>query len=123
LNIPEGVSVQEACALASFLSLKIERENNLEEGDPRGIKLVVENLKKFGFTPNEESKSGHYHLTYEYSLAKKYNLDEECPELDSCLDLFVVDGDFKMFKKTNLSDRYEEWFTPVIEPKKVSKKR
>ena len=62
LNIPERVTLEEACALASYLSLKVERENNLEECDPRTIPLVVEKMKSFGFTENDEKNMAEYAL-------------------------------------------------------------
>lgn len=121
LNIPNGVSLEEACALASYLSLKIERENNLEECDPRGVALVVKKMKNFGFTENKDKNIGYHHSTYEYNPFAKYILDNACPIIDNCFDLFVVDGDVKCFEKTNLNDRYVEWFTPITDVKKVSK--
>ena len=121
LSIPEGVTLEESCALASYLSLKVERENNFEECDPRTIPLVIEKMKSFGFTENDEKNIGYHHQTSTYSPFKKYNLDTTCPTIDGCLDLFVVDGDVKCFEKTSLNDRYVEWFTPSIKEKDIKK--
>ena len=121
LNIPAGISLDDAFALASYLSLKVERENNLEECDPRGVALVSEKLKNYGFTENEDQNIGYHHSTYEYRPFAKYVLSKICPRIDGCLDLFVVDGDIECFEKTSLNDRYVEWFTPSIKEKDISK--
>lgn len=114
LNIPSEMDYEEIYGLIWYLSSKSKREPTINATDDKTrIDYVVSKLKENGFTENEgEQGVGYHHVTASYSPFRKYNLDSDCPKIDSCLDLFVVDGDKKLFNKTSLSDRVIKGFAP-----------
>lgn len=118
-NIPNDMELQKVCDIISFVSLKVEKENNLEQCSKEGFILTNQILKQNVFEEVEGYKSGYAHVTNSYSPFKKINLNNICPEIDSCMDLFVVDGNVKLFNKTSLKDRYVEWFVNKPETKEI----
>ena len=126
-HIPNDMELQKVCDIISFVFLKVEKDNNLEKCSKEGFILANQILKESLFEKVEGYKSGYAHVTSSYNLLKKLNLDNMCPAIDSCIDLFVMDGDAKLFGKTSLKDRYVEWFVKNPETKEikqsVSKKR
>lgn len=119
-NIPNDVTLDKLCELVSITMLKVEKEKNLEECSRESFLATNRLLKERYLKVVEGYKSGCHHTTYNYVPFKKYNLDNLCPEIDSCLDLFVVDCDERLFNKTSLKDRYIEWFNE--KPKEVNLK-
>lgn len=114
-NIPNNMTLDELCELVSVTMLKVEKEKNLEECSRESFIETNKLLKKHVLKPDLNYKSGYSHVTFRYVPFKKYDLNNCCPEIESCLDLFVVDCDEKLFNKTSLKDRYVEWFVPQKE--------
>ena len=114
LNIPCDMDYEEVYGLIWYLSSKSKRETTINfTDDKERIRYIIRKLRENGFTENEgEPGVGYHHVTAEYSPFRKYNLDSDCPKIDSCLDLFVVDGDRRLFNKTSLSDRAIKGFSP-----------
>ncbi len=116
-TLPKNMPIEDACKVISYLSEKVEQENNLEPACPKSLKLVSEELHYYGFTKNYDCWSGFisgtcYYLPRMIQLAKP--LQRAYNHRNNAIDLFTVSGDFELFKQTMLYDRYFEWFTPGI---------
>ena len=120
--LPENMSIKDACKVISYLSELIEQKHNLEPACPKSVSLVSKELQHYGFKKMEDSWSGYIHGTCFYTsraiellptLQRVYN------QGNGAVDLFTVGGDFKLFKRTNLYNRYFEWFTSGITKEEV----
>ena len=121
LTVPSNMELKDVCNLVSYLSIECEKNSGFFECDPRAVVLVQEELIKRGFIPNKKDKGSYYHSTHRYVPLKKYNLDEALPEIEDCLDLFIVDGNSKLFNKTTLNDRYFDWYNESVSKADVTK--
>ncbi len=120
-RLPRDMSIEDACKVVSYLSEKVERENNLEPASEKSVAMVSNELTKYGFERVESKEHGHYHAVSEYIpfhniRAKCFPI---CEKIDGVVDLFTVDGDVKLFKKSDLHDRYFDWFTAGISKDEV----
>ena len=115
--LPENMSIENACKVVSYLSELVEQKNKLEPACPRSVSLVDNELERYGFIRIKDSWSGYIHSTCYYTsraiellptLQRVYN------QGNGVVDLFSIGGDFKLFKRTNLYNRYFEWFTSGI---------
>ena len=121
LIIPNGMSVKDACNVTTYFSMKNELDNDLNECEPKCVKLIHEDLKKIGFVENKEDELGYIHSTKRHLVFKKHNLDHILPEVEGCLDLFVVDCNEKLFNKTSLGKRYCPWYNIDVKESEVRK--
>lgn len=121
LTIPNGMSVEDACNVATYFSMKNELDYELEECEPKCVKLVHEDLKKVGFVENKEDELGYVHSTHRHSIFKRYDLDNILPKAEGCLDLFVVDGNYRLFQKTSLIKRDFPWYNMEIKENEIKK--
>lgn len=120
--IPQGMTLEQACKVISYLSEKIEGEKQLEPACPKSLRLTSEELSKYGFSKVDGYWSGYNSSTsYDYSRA----IDLPTPmqfafnKGSLSIDLFSVGGDFELFKQTKLYNRYFEWFTSGITEEEV----
>ena len=56
-RIPEGMNIEEACRVISYLSDKVEHENKITPASERSVAAVSGILSKYGFTPLEDKHS------------------------------------------------------------------
>lgn len=113
-KIPEGMSLKDACKVISFLSVKIEKEYNLEPASEKSVAAVSKILESFGFEKIDGYDHGHIHtvLTLDNPFKRiKTTVEQCCGKIDGVADLFTINADFKLFQRTDLYDRYFEWFT------------
>lgn len=120
-RLPHGMTIEDACKVVSYLSEKVERENDLEPASEKSVAMVSNELTKYGFERVESKEHGHYHAVSEYIpfhniRAKCFPI---CEKIDGVVDLFTVGGDVKLFKKSDLHDRYFDWFTAGISKDEV----
>ena len=114
-RLPRDMSIEDACKVVSYLSEKVEKENDLEPASEKSVAMVSNELTKYGFERVESKEHGHYHAVAEYIPFTKIRASIPMSmEIDGVVDLFSVGGDFKMFKKSDLHDRYFNWFTAGI---------
>lgn len=111
--LPENMSIENACKVISYLTESIVRKHNFKSACPRSVSLVENELDRYGFKRIGDGWSGHIFYTsreieFSPSLQRVYN------QGNSAVDLFTVGGDFKLFKRTNLYNRYFKWFTSGI---------
>ena len=119
-RLPNEMTLEEACKVISYLSDKLEKENNLEPGCEQSVAMVSHILDKFGFEKVESSEHGHYHCISDYSpihrIQSPFNI---CNPIEGVVDLISVGGDFKIFKKTKVSERYFDWYTPNVTKEEI----
>lgn len=118
--LPRGMTIEDACKVVSYLSEKVEKEFNYEPASEDSVAMVSKKLRDFGFDKKEGCPHGHFHAVGKYPLFSKIKSSfEACDEIESVVDLFSVGGDFKVFKKTELHDRYFDWFTPNVTEQEI----
>ena len=67
-RLPKDMSMDDACRVVSYLSEKVERENNIEPGCENSVSLVVSVLSDYGFEKiNEKGEHTHIHIVSEFS--------------------------------------------------------
>ena len=115
--LPENMSIENACKVVSYLSELVEQKHNLEPACPRSVVLVDNELEKYGFKRVRDGWSGYIHGTCYYTsraIELSPTLQRVYNQGNGAVDLFTVGGEFKLFKRTSLYDRYFEWFTSGI---------
>ena len=120
-RLPNEMSIEDACRVVSYLSEKVESENNLEPASEKSVAMVSKLLTTYGFEKVESKEKGYYHAVSDYKPFEKIrtNFLPACEEIKGVVDLFTVGGDFKVFKKSDLYDRYFDWFTEGITKQEV----
>lgn len=115
-KLPDGMNIEDALGVISYLSGKIEKENNLQHACEKSVDLTSKILSDYGFEKIETDKKGHYHAVAEYVplMQIKATNFPACKQINGAVDLFTVGGDFKIFKNTDLYERYFNWFKKGI---------
>lgn len=115
--LPENMSIENACKVISYLSELVEQKHNLEPACPRSISLVDNELENYRFKRVGDGWSGYIHGTCYYTsraIELSPTLQRAYNQGNRAIDLFTIGGDLKLFKRTNLYNRYFEWFTSGI---------
>lgn len=119
-RLPNEMRIEDACKVVSYLSEKVESENNIEPASEKSVAMVSNELTKYGFERVESKEHGHYHAVSEYIPFTKIRTSIPVSRgIDGVVDLFSVGGDFKMFKKSDLHDRYFNWFTAGVTEQEI----
>ena len=119
-KIPKDMSIEDALKVISHLSEGIESELNIEPASERSVSVLSKVLTDFGFEKVEGYYHGHSHAVSKYNPLSKINITlPECEKIDGVIDLFTVGGDFRLFNKSNLQDRYFNWFTEGISKNEI----
>ncbi|MBO5910464.1 MAG: hypothetical protein J6Q15_03035 [Clostridia bacterium] len=117
-KLPDGMNIEDACKVVSYLSEKVEAENNLIPASENSVAMVSNILKDYGFSKIEGYPHGHCHMVQEYSYGSK--LVGQKASINGVVDLFSVGGDFGLFKKSDLYDRYFNWFTESVTKEEIN---
>lgn len=123
-RLPIDMTVEDACKVISYLSEKVEKEYDFEPASQSSVAMVSKLLEKYGFDKVEGHVHGYSHAIQEYHAQRRINVTSGHPhkeKVDGIVDLFTVGGDFKLFKKSNLNDRYFNWFTEGVTREEVEK--
>ena len=119
-RLPYEMTIEDACRVVSFLSEKVENENNIEPASEQSVAMVSKGLASFGFDRVESRPHGHIHTVSEYDPMRRIQSEAlGCGEIDGVVDLFTIGGDFKVFKRSDLYDRYFDWFTEGVSQQEV----
>ena len=131
--LPSGMSMKEACKVVSYLSEKVEREDNLDEASPSSVAKVSNILEQYGFKKVENCPHGRFHRTKDIhgnflssfstfeDVDEQSKVDDVLAEKPGVVDLFTVGGDFRLFTRTPMDKRYFEWFTPRVKKEEIEK--
>lgn len=118
--LPENMTVEDANKVVSYLTEKVEKENNIIPCTEKSVAMVSSILEQYGFQRIEGVEHGHYHALTVYDSFRRI-----CPALpvgdnySGTLDLFTVSGDVKLFERSCLNSRYFDWFTPRVSKKEI----
>lgn len=119
-RLPHNMSMEDACKVVSYLSDKVEKENDLEPACEKSVIMVSNILENYGFSKVESKEKGHYHAISEYIPFHTTRATFPATEkIEGVVDLFTVGGDFKVFKKTDLYDRYFDWYSEGISQQEI----
>lgn len=131
--LPSGMSMKDACKVVSYLSEKVEREDNLDEASPSSVAKVSNILEQYGFKKVENCPHGRFHRTKDVhgnflssfstfeDVDEQIKVDDVLAEKPGIVDLFTVGGDFRLFTRTPMDKRYFEWFTPRVKREEIEK--
>ena len=131
--LPSGMSMKDACKVVSYLSEKVEREDNLDEASPSSVAKVSNILEQYGFKKVENCPHGRFHRTKDVNVNllssfstfedvdEQIKVDDVLAEKPGVVDLFTVGGDFRLFTRTPMDKRYFEWFTPRVKREEIEK--
>ena len=117
-TLPKGMEIEDACKVVSFLSEKVENENNIEPASENSVAKVSQILTDYGFVKNEGYYHGHAHEVEEPSVYLISTRNFANP-INGVVDLFTVGGDFELFRKSDLNDRYFNWFTEGVTKQEI----
>ncbi len=107
---PKDMSFKNIISVISYLSDKVEKENNYNPGSRESVNEVDRILDNFGFKREKsEVLAGHYHMVSDYNK-RKIGIIPQAQHIDKVIDLFTIGGDFKLFKKTELYKSYFDWY-------------
>ena len=89
--LPEGMSFENAFKVISYLSEKVEKENDIEPASQHSVAMVSHLLESYGFKKDERSKQGYNHSTREAKLVKKIAINY-CPDLLADAELYHINS-------------------------------
>ena len=110
--LPEGMSLKEACKVISYLSEKIEKEYNLEPGCRESLARVSRILENYGFKKTGRDYQNYLHMTMQLNGYNRIMLPLN--EVKGCANLYTLNGNSSLFRRTNLYRDYFEWFTEGV---------
>lgn len=119
-KLPCNMSIKDACKVVSYLSDKIESEKKLTPGCEKSVAMVSSILNKYGFDKVESKEKGHHHTISDYHpLYKIKTAFPKLVESNRVIDLFTIGGSFELFQKSDLHDRYFEWYIEGVTKQEI----
>ena len=119
-RLPNGMTFEDAFKVVSYLSDKVETENNLEPASEKSVIMVSNILENYGFRKVEGEEKGHFHAVSSYVPFSKIKTAFPAGEqIEGVVDLFTVGGNFRTFKKTDLHKRYFDWYSKGVTAEKI----
>ena len=118
--LPESMTLEEACKVVSYLTDKIEAENNLLPCSEKAVAMVSKELENYGFKRVNEELFEHNHVVSAYEpLRRIRTILPVCQSYSGVVDLFTVSGDVRVFEHSDLSSRYFDWYTPKVHKQEI----
>lgn len=115
-KLPEGMTMQEAYKVISYISEFVEKTYNKEPASSDSVALTSYTLGSYGFEKIEGFPKGYTHSTEDYVGRGKVIEETTIP---ATRDLYTVGGDFGQFKKSNLYSKYFNWFVENVSLEEV----
>ena len=110
---PTGLRKNDIYKIISYICTKIEKDFNLEPASKKSFIKTCEALEKFGFKKTDDCKEFKAHSLI--TPTPFYKIKTEIEELPYCTDLITYNENVRgLFKKTDLSARYFDWFVEGI---------
>lgn len=116
-ELPDGMTMEQACKVVSYLSELVEREQNLEPASYESVGAVSHILKDYGFVKDEYIGKNLIHITANEWFVKNPKL--KVGKLNGVVDLITFNGNSACFKRSDLYDRYFNWFTENVSKNEV----
>lgn len=118
--LPDGMTIEDASKVVSYLSEKVEKENNIEPCTEKSVAMVGDILEEYGFQKVDNIECGHFHSVDKYNPFRKIgSFLPVCQKVAGVVDLFTVNGDLKLFHNSYFDSRYFDWFTPGVSKQEV----
>ena len=111
-RLPNGMTFEDAFKVVSYLSDKVETENNLEPASEKSVIMVSNILENYGFRKVDAVSSY-------VPFSKIKTAFPAGEQIEGVVDLFTVGGNFRTFKKTDLHKRYFDWYSKGVTAEKI----
>ena len=112
--LPKDMTKEEAFKLISYLHEENERLFDLKQDSKESVYAVAEQLKNLGFLEIRVTENNNFSYTQSVpKIGKPLHVDKYY-EIDGVTDLVTVNGDMKLFDKSNIATNYFEWFVPGV---------
>lgn len=119
-RLPKFMSIADACKVVSYLSDRVEVENDLVPVSKESVLMVSDILEDYGFSKIEGKDKISVHMVSDIGSSKKIEATYPfCGEIKGVADLFTVGGNFEVFKKSDLYDRYFNWYSAGVTEEEV----
>lgn len=116
--IPQGLSINDAYKIVSYECMNMAQHQGLAVESELTLTLASEQLPKYGFKPVENSQSGYLHYVTD-------NIQSPFPAAfqskAGTQDLFLIGGDYGLFKKSSNANRFAKWFKTGVSKKDIDK--
>ncbi len=112
-QLPDGMSLEDACKVISYLSEKVEKENHLEEASKKSVMTVSSILKDYGFKAVEGTEGNNVHGHGDY-LPPFVMPRSFCEKVEGVTDFITYNAPTLIFKLSGLGKRYFDWYTPNV---------
>ena len=114
-RLPDEMSIEDACKVVSYLSNMVETENDIEPASEKSVIAVSNILENYGFRKVESKEKGHFHAVSTFVPFSKIKTAFPAGQpIEGVVDLFTVGGDFRVFKRSDMHDRYFDWYTENV---------
>lgn len=117
-KLPKGMTIKQACKVVSYLSEKVEKENDLNPASKESVGMVSHILEDYGFEKNLNIPHEYQHFIAGSAFIKKPDIGKK--GIEGVVELFTYGGSSSCFKRSDLYPRYFEWFTPNVSEKEVN---
>lgn len=116
--LPNGMTMEDAYKIASYECINMAQRQGVAVESELTVTLASEQLNKYGFIPEQDSNISHIRYVTD-------NIQTPFPEMyqakANTQDLFLVGGDYSLFKKSINSKRFVKWLKTGVTKKDVDK--
>lgn len=116
-ELPKNMTMEQACKVVSYLSEKVEKENNLEPASNQSVRAVSHVLEDYGFVRDENIAPVYVHLTANKNYIRKPTMQKT--GIQGVADLITYGGDSGCFKRSDIYPRYFNWFVPGVKKSEI----
>ena len=116
-DLPENMTMKQACKVISYLSEKVEKEKEIEPASEESVMAVSNILEDYKFKKLQETKPTRIHLVKKYRRFSKISVP--CQAREGAVDLITFSGDEKCFKNSEMYSRYFDWFTENVTSEEI----
>lgn len=116
-ELPKNMTMEQACKVVSYLSEKVEKENNLEPASDDSVRAVSHILEDYGFIRDKNIAPFYAHLTANKNYIRKPTMQKT--GIQGVADLITYGGDSGCFKRSDIYPRYFNWFVPGVKKSEI----
>ena len=110
-QIPEGMTLDEACKVVSFVASHFEDKFNIKVDSFVSPRCVGDYLEKLQFTKLTEPKEFYSNSELSIYMDEKINFNAHQKGI---IDLITFKGDESVFNRTDLKNHYFDWYTKDV---------
>lgn len=122
-HLPENMSIEDASKVVSYLFEATEKKNGIDMDSEVCLASVLSDLGNYGFMKDNTVEADYSH-THSVLDSSPYQETIELPskmftKISGVKDLFMPDGDFMLFLKSNMAGEDIDWFKSGVTWKEV----